>query len=38
MLNEEEALNEVVSYWIEKANDSLNAAQDDLRQGAFLSR
>jgi len=35
MLNEEEALNEVVSYWIEKANDSLNAAQDDLKAGRF---
>jgi len=35
MLNEEGALNEVVSYWIEKANDSLNAAQDDLKAGRF---
>jgi len=35
MLNEEEALNEVVSYWIEKANDSLNAAQDDLKARRF---
>jgi len=35
MLNEEGALNEVVSYWIEKANDSLNAAHDDLKAGRF---
>ncbi len=35
MLNEEGALNEVVSYWIEKANDSLSAAQDDLKAGRF---
>ncbi len=35
MLDEEEALEEVVSYWIEKANDSLNAAQDDLKAGRF---
>lgn len=35
MLNKEGALNEVVSYWIKKANDSLNAAQDDLKAGRF---
>jgi uncharacterized protein (UPF0332 family) len=35
MLDEEEALKEVVSYWIEKANDSLNAAQDDLKARRF---
>ena len=33
MSSEEGALKEVVSYWIEKANDSLNAAQDDLKAG-----
>ncbi len=33
MLNEEGALKEIVSYWMEKANDSLNAAQDDLKAG-----
>ena len=35
MLNEEGALKEMVSYWMEKANDSLNAAQDDLKAGRF---
>ena len=35
MLNEEGALKEVVSYWVEKADDSLNAAQDDLKAGRF---
>jgi hypothetical protein len=33
VLNEEGALKEVVSYWTEKANDSLSAARDDLRAG-----
>ena len=35
MSSEEGALKEVVSYWIEKANDSLNASQDDLKAGRF---
>lgn len=35
MLNEEGALKEVVDYWVEKANDSLNAARDDLKAGRF---
>jgi uncharacterized protein (UPF0332 family) len=35
MLNGEGTLREIVSYWIEKANDSLNAAQDDLKAGRF---
>jgi len=35
MLNGEGALKEIVSYWMEKANDSLNAGQDDLNAGRF---
>jgi uncharacterized protein (UPF0332 family) len=35
MLNEEGTFKEIVNYWIEKANDSLNAAQDDLKGGRF---
>jgi len=32
-VNEEGSLKEVVGYWVEKAEDSLNAAEDELKAG-----
>jgi hypothetical protein len=34
-MSEKQKLKEVVQYWIEKANDSISAAEDELKAGRF---
>lgn len=34
-MNEKDSLKEVINYWVEKSDDSLNAAHDELEAGRY---